>query len=86
VTGGWNLSVDAEALRFLLAARGRERAAVLDGLDSLVAEPHQPCDFVERSPNQLDYSVKVIGRLVVTYWLEPEKIVRVVRISRIKGH
>lgn len=54
-------------------------------LDALVREPHQPCDFTERSPNQRDYSVKMIGRFVATCWLEPEKIVRVVRISRIKG-
>jgi hypothetical protein len=86
VSAGWKLSVDADALHFLLAARGRDRGMVLDGLDGLVREPHQPCDFVERSPNQRDYSVKVMGRFVVTYWLEPEKIVRVVRISRIKGH
>ena len=86
MSAGWKLSVDAEALRFLLTARGRDRGLVLDGLDGLVREPHQPCDFTERSPNQRDYSVKVIGRFVVTYWLEPEKIVRVVRISRIKGH
>jgi hypothetical protein len=86
VSAGWTLSVDAEALHFLLAARGRDRSGVLDGLDQLVAEPHQPGDFLERSPNRRDYSVKVIGRFVVTYWLEPEKIVRVVRISRIKGH
>ena len=85
MSAGWKLSVDAEALRFLLAARGRERTKVLEGLDHLVAEPHQPCDFIERSPNQRDYSVKVMDRFVVTYWLEPEKIVRVVRISRIKG-
>jgi hypothetical protein len=58
---------------------------VLDGLDHLVAEPHQPCDFTERSPNQRDYSVKIMGRFVVTYWLEPEKIVRVVRINRVKS-
>ena len=82
----WTLSVDVEALRFLLSARGRDRKTVLDGLDRLVAEPHQPCDFTERSPNQRDYSVKVVGRFVVTYWLEPEKIVRVVRISRIRAH
>ncbi len=86
MSAGWRLSVDAEALHFLVAARGRERARVLAGLDHLAAEPHQACDFVERSPNQRDYSVKVIDRFVVTYWLEPEKIVRVVRIGRIKGH
>jgi hypothetical protein len=75
--------VDAEALHFLLSARARDRGAVLDGLEALTRLPHQPCDFIERSPNQRDYNVKVIGRFVVTYWLEPEKIVRVVRISRI---
>jgi hypothetical protein len=85
VSAGWKLSVDADALRFLLAARGRDREFVLHSLDALVREPHQPCDFVERSPSQRDYNVKVIGRFVVTYWLEPEKIVRVVRIDRIKG-
>ena len=85
MSAGWKLSVDADALRFLLAARGRDRKQVLNSLDGLVREPHQPCDFVERSPNQRDYCVKVIGRFVVTYWLEPEKIVRVVRIGRIKG-
>ena len=85
MSSGWKLSVDREALHFLLAARARDRGMVLDGLDGLVREPHQPCDFVERSPNQRDYSVKVMGRFVVTYWLEPEKIVRVVRISRIRG-
>ena len=58
---------------------------VLEGLEKLEREPHQPCDFTERSPNQRDYSVKMIGRFVVTYWLEPEKIVRVVRINRVKG-
>ncbi len=84
MSAGWKLSVGAEALHFLLSARGRERVSVLDVLESLVAEPHQPCDFQERSPNQRDYSVKVAGRFVITYWLEPEKIVRVVRISRIK--
>ena len=63
----WTLSVDAEALHFLLGARARDRAVVLDGLERLVREPHQPCDFVERSPNQRDYSVKVIGRFTVTY-------------------
>jgi hypothetical protein len=85
VSAGWKLSVDAEALHFLLAARGRERVGILDFLDRLVAEPQQPCDFTERSPNQRDYSVKVVGRFVITYWLEPEKIVRVVRISRIRN-
>ena len=85
MSAGWKLSVDADALHFLLGARGRDRRLVLDGLDGLLREPHQPCDFIERSPNQRDYSVKVIGRFVVTYWLEPEKIVRVVRITRIKG-
>ena len=79
------LSVDGEALRFLLGAKARERAVVLDGLERLLLEPHQPCDFVERSPNQRDYSLKVIGRFTITYWLEPEKIVRVVRIQRIRS-
>ena len=77
--------MDRKALHFILAARGRERTMVMDGLVGLVREPHQPCAFVERSPNQRDYSVKMIGAFVVTYWLEPEKIVRVVRISRIKA-
>ena len=86
MSSGWKLSVDREALHFLLAARARDRGMVLDGLDGLAREPHQPCDFVERSPNQRDYSVKVMGRFVVTYWLEPEKIVRVVRVSRVKGY
>jgi hypothetical protein len=86
VSAGWKLAVDAEALHFLFSVRKRDRVTVLDGLDSLVREPHQPCDFVERSPNQRDYSVKVIGRFVATYWLEPEKIVRVVRIDAIRGH
>ena len=80
---GWTLSVDSEVLHFLLSAQRRDRATVLNGLDALVREPHQPCDFIERSPNQREYSVKVIGRFVITYWLEPEKIVRVVRINRI---
>jgi hypothetical protein len=83
VSTGWALAVDREALHFLLGSRGRDRVMVLDSLDSLVREPYQPCDFVEHSPNQRDYSVKLIGRFVVTYWLEPEKIVRVVRIGRI---
>lgn len=85
MSAGWRLSVDSEALHFLLSARGHDRVKVLDGLDRLVAEPHQPCDFTEHSPNQRDYSVKVIGRFAVTYWLEPEKIVRVVRIVRIRA-
>ena len=85
MSAGWKLSVDGEALHFLLGARGRDRAVVLDGLKRLLLEPHQPCDFTERSPNQRDYNVKVIGRFAVTYWLEPEKIVRVVRILRIRG-
>ena len=85
MSAAWKLSVDEEALHFLLGARARHRAVVLDGLERLLREPHQPCDFVERSPNQRDYSVKVIGRFTVTYWLEPEKIVRVVRILRIRG-
>ena len=80
----WTLAVDREAVHFLLGSRGRERVMVLDGLDSLMREPHQPCDFVEHSPNRRDYCVKLIGRFVVTYWLEPEKIVRVVRISRVQ--
>jgi len=84
VSVGWTLAVDREALQFLLVSRGRERLKVLDSLDSLVREPHQPCNFVEHSPNRRDYSVKLIGRFVVTYWLEPEKIVRVVRISRVQ--
>ena len=66
MSAGWKLAVDVEALHFLLAARGRDRALVLDGLDGLVREPHQPCDFIERSPNQRDYCVKVVGRFVVT--------------------
>ena len=85
MSAGWRLSVDAEALRFPFAARARDRVVVLDGLDKLVQHPDQPCDFTERSPNQRNYSVKVIGRFMVTYWLDLEKIVRVVRISRIKG-
>ena len=84
MSAGWTLSVDREALHFLLASRNRDRTAVLDALDALVREPHQPCDFVERSPNQRDYNVKMMGRFVITYWLEPERIVRVVRISRHK--
>jgi mRNA-degrading endonuclease RelE of RelBE toxin-antitoxin system len=80
----WHLAVDAEALRFLLAARGRDRAMVLDSLDSLVERPDQVFDFTERSPNRRDYRVKVMGRFVITYWLEPERIVRVVRITRVK--
>ena len=66
MSAGWKLAVDVEALHFLLAARGRDLALVLDGLDGLVREPHQPCDFIERSPNQRDYCVKVVGRFVVT--------------------
>ena len=85
MSDGWRLAVDAEALHFLLAARGRDRVMVLDGLDRLVQSPDQPCDFTERSPNQRNYSVKVMGRFMVTYWLDLEKIVRVVRISRIKS-
>ncbi len=85
MSAGWTLSVDAEALHFLLAARGRDRGEVLDFLERLVAEPHQPCDFIERSPNQRDFSVKVVGRFVITYGLEPEKIVRVVRINPIRN-
>ncbi len=82
---GWRLTVDAEALHFLLAAKGRDRVLVLDGLDKLVQAPDQPCDFMERSPNQRNYSVKVMGHFMVTYWLDLEKIVREVRISRIKS-
>jgi hypothetical protein len=85
VSAGWRLAVEAEALHFLLAARGRDRVMVLDGLDKLAQSPDQPCDFTERSPNQRNYSVKVMGRFMVTYWLDLEKIVRVVRINRIKG-
>lgn len=85
MSANWTLSVDSEALHFLLGAKARDRIAVLDGLERLRREPHQACDFTERSPNQRDYSVKVIGRFAVTYWLEPEKIVRVVRILRIRG-
>jgi hypothetical protein len=81
----WTLAVDRDALHFLLSANRRDRTKLLDAMDGLVSQPHQPCDFVLRSPNQRDYSVKMIGRFVVTYWLEPEKIVRVVRIERIKG-
>jgi len=77
--------VDTDALNFLLAARGRERVMVLDGLDNLVQSPDQPCDFTERSPNERNYSVKVMGRFMITYWLDLEKIVRVVRNSRIKS-
>ena len=84
MSANWRLSVDSEALHFLLGAKARDRAAVLDGLERLVREPHQPSDFTERSLNRRDYSVKVIGRFAVTYWLEPEKIVRVVRILRIR--
>jgi len=36
VSTGWRLAVDAEALHFLLAARGRDRVMVLDGLERLV--------------------------------------------------
>ena len=85
MNANWKLSVDGEALHFLPGAKARDRTVVLDGLDRLPGEPHQPCDFVERSANQRDYSVKVMGRFAVTYWLEPEKIVRVVRILRIRG-
>ena len=85
MSAGWKLSVDEEALHFLLGARARSRSVLLDGLERLVREPHQPCDFVERSPNQRDYSVKVIGQFAVTYWIEPEKIVRVVRILHVRG-
>jgi hypothetical protein len=85
VSIGWTLAVDREALHFLLAANSRNRTRLLDGLDQLVREPHQPCDFIRRSPNQRDYSVKMIGRFVVTYWLEPEKVVRVVKIERISS-
>jgi hypothetical protein len=85
VSAGWRLAVEAEALHFLLAARGRDRLLVLDGLDKLVQAPDQPCDFTERSPNQRNYSVKVMGRFMVTYWLDLEKIVRVVKISRIQS-
>ena len=85
MSAGWRLAVDAEALHFLLAARGRDRVMVLDGLDKLVQAPDQPCDFTERSPNRRNYSVKVMGQFMVNYWLDLEKIVRVVRISRIKG-
>ena len=81
----WKLSVDEEAFHFLLGAKARNRLVLLDGLERLVREPHQPCDFVERSPNQRDYSVKVIGQFAVTYWIEPKKIVRVVQILRIRG-
>ena len=85
MSAGWRLAVEAEALHFLLAARGRDRLVVLDGLDKLVQAPDQPCDFTERSPNQRNYSVKVMGRFMVTYWLDLEKIVRVVKISRIQS-
>lgn len=85
MSDGWKLSVDSEALHFLLSAKARDRLFLLDALERLVKEPHQPCDFTERSPNQRDYSVKVFGRFEITYWLEPEKIVRVVRILRIRG-
>jgi hypothetical protein len=84
VSAGWRLAEDAEAPHFLLAARGGERVMLLDGLERRVNAPDQPCDFVERSPNQRNYSVKIMGRFVVTYWLDLEKIVRVVRIRRIK--
>jgi mRNA-degrading endonuclease RelE of RelBE toxin-antitoxin system len=84
VSSRWQLSVDAEALRFLLSARGRDRVMVLDRLDHLVEHPDQQFDFMERSPNRREYRVKVMGRFVITYWLEPEKVVRVVRISRVK--
>ena len=85
MSAGWKLAVDGEALRVLLGARARERQHLLDAFDNLVREPHQPADFVEQSPNQRDYSLKVVGRFTVTYWLEPEKIVRVVRIIRVTG-
>lgn len=54
-------------------------------LERLVQAPDQPCDFTERSPNERNYSVKVMGRFTVICWLDLEKIVRVVRISRIKS-
>ena len=67
VSAGWRLAVDADALHFLLAARVRDRVLVLDGLDKLVQSPDQPCDFTERSPNQRNYSVKVVGSFMITY-------------------
>ena len=72
-------------MREILRAKARERQTLLDAFEGLVHEPHQTADFIERSPNRRDYSVKVIGRFSVTYWLEPEKIVRVVRIVRVTG-
>ena len=83
MSSGWKLAVDGDALRTLLSAKARERQNLLDAFDHLVREPHQPADFLERSPNERDYSVRLIGRFAVTYWLEPEKIVRVVRITRV---
>ena len=81
----WKLAVDGEALKLLLSARMRERQTLLDAFDHLIREPHQPPDFVEKSSNEREYNVKIIGRFSVTYWLEPEKIVRVVRITRVTG-
>jgi hypothetical protein len=55
VSNGWKLAVDGDALRTLLGAKAQERQIVLDAFDRLVREPHQPADFIERSPNERDY-------------------------------
>ena len=50
MSAGWRLAVDGDALRLLLGAKARERQVLLDAFDQLVREPHQPVDFLERSP------------------------------------
>lgn len=81
----WQLALQRDALRHLLALRGRERERLLDALDRLAAEPYAPHDFSFRSAvAKREYHVKLVTGFTITYWLDHfANEVRVMQIARI---
>ncbi len=81
----WQLALQRDSLRHLLALRGRERERLLDALDRLAAEPYEPHDFSFRSAStQREYQVKLVAGFTITYWLDHfANEVRVMQVARV---
>lgn len=79
----WQLLLHEPSMRMMLAARGRERTALLKTLDHLVLNPSIRGSFTERDETGRSMEVLVAKPWVITFWLDQFVAeIRIVRIER----
>ena len=80
---GWELVIHEPSMRVALAARSRERAALFQLFDRLVANPYTKGHFTEEDESGRPMEVLLDKSWAVTFWLDAYvNEIRIVRIEK----